>query len=90
MPKKVMVQLKVLPEDVETDLEELLKKIGNMLPEDVGIYKYDIQPVAFGLKALKLVVVMPEDKKNGPDETVKLIEGLEEVQRAEIGLISLI
>lgn len=90
MPKKVMVQLKVLPEDIETDLEELLKKIGNMLPEDVGIYKYDIQPVAFGLKALKLVVVMPEDKKDGPDETAKLIEGLEEVQRAEIGLVSLI
>lgn len=85
-----MVQLKVLPEDIETDLEELLKKIGNMLPEDVGIYKYDIQPVAFGLKALKLVVVMPEDKKDGPDETAKLIGGLEEVQRAEIGLVSLI
>ncbi|MHA1229828.1 MAG: elongation factor 1-beta [Candidatus Helarchaeota archaeon] len=85
-----MVQLKVLPEDIDTDLEELLKKIGSILPEDVGIYKYDILPVAFGLKVLKLTVIMPEDKEGGPDSTVEAIEKLDEVQRVEIGLMSLI
>ncbi|MHA1751942.1 MAG: elongation factor 1-beta [Candidatus Helarchaeota archaeon] len=90
MSKKVMVQLKVLPEDIDTDLEELLKKIGTILPEDIGIYKYDIQPVAFGLKVLKLTVFMPENKEGGPDSAVELIEKLEDVQRVEIGLVSLI
>jgi len=90
MSKKVMVQLKVLPEDIDIDLEELLKKIGNILPDDVGIYKYDIEPVAFGLKILKLIVVMPEEKKGGPDTTVEIIEKLKDVQRVEVGLVSLI
>jgi len=90
MGRKVMVQMKVMPDDVETDLEELLKKIGNNLPEDVGIYKYDILPVAFGLKILKLTLVMPEDREGGADPIVEMIEKFDEVQRVEIGLVSLI
>ncbi|MBD3226642.1 MAG: elongation factor 1-beta [Candidatus Lokiarchaeota archaeon] len=90
MAKKVVAQLKILPEDIETDLEELLKKIGKILPEDVGIYKYDIVPVAFGLKSLKLTIIMPEEKEGGTDSTVEAIQGLEEVQRVEVGLVSLL
>jgi len=90
MSKKVLVQLKVLPEDIDLDLEEILKKIGTILPENVIIYKYDIEDIAFGLKALKLTVTMPEETAGGPDAVVEIIEKLDEVQRVDVGIVSLI
>nr|NAZ26524.1 elongation factor 1-beta [Thermogladius sp.] len=50
---RVLVILKVLPEDVEIKPEELEERIKKALPEGYEVKGYDIEPIAFGLNALR-------------------------------------
>jgi len=58
----VVVTLKIMPETPEVDLEALriiiLKHIEDFA--GAGQTKYEIQPVAFGLKSLTILFVMDE------------------------------
>ncbi len=53
----VVVVLEVMPEDKEVDLEEMGKEIRSEIdPKEIKE-----KPVAFGLKALKVMTVIPDD-----------------------------
>lgn len=76
---KVVVTLKIMPESPDSDLkiveekaEEEIKKFGG----EVG--KKEVEPVAFGLKALKLYFVMDESKGSTEDleKKISLISGV--------------
>ena len=83
----VLVQLRVLPEDVDTDLEQLQEKIKEVLPEGVSIHKITEEDVAYGLKCLKVVVIMPDDL-GGTDPVETAISSIQEVQRVEVEIVS--
>lgn len=79
----VIVTLKVMPESVdvnlnnlETKVKEVIKKFGG----DVG--KVEVEEVAFGLKAVKLLFVLDENK--GIDDLEKGVNSLDEVRSAEV------
>lgn len=57
---KVMALLRVLPAEAETDLEELKRNIERSLPSGVKLQKASVEEVAFGIKALKLLILLPE------------------------------
>jgi translation elongation factor aEF-1 beta len=44
----------VVPEDTDVDFEEFMDIIKETLPDECVIEHYDIMPVAFGLKKLRL------------------------------------
>jgi elongation factor 1-beta len=81
----VVVTLRIMPNNPEIDLskiEESAKK------EIVGFcnsqeFKTKVQPVAFGLKALEVIFVMPEDK-GSTEELEKKISALEGVESVEV------
>ena len=84
---KVIVTLKIMPEDTSTDiktLEDKAKKSITHFGGDVG--KVEIEPIAFGLKALKLIFVMDENK--GSTETlekdVSKIKGVGSVEISDV------
>ena len=80
---KVLVLVKVYPSDVNINLEELVKKIKEKLPENHEITRYDKEPIAFGLYALRLYIVLPEELEGGTsklEDAIKEIEGVEEVE----------
>ncbi len=79
----VVMKLRVMPEDVEVDLEALKDKIVAAKPEDVEIRDTGIKPIAFGLKALLIAAVMP-DREGLTDEFVESIKGIEGVASVEI------
>ncbi len=81
---KVLVLLKVLPEDINIDLEELKEKIRNALPENYEIKGYDIEPIAFGLKALRLYILIPEYTEGGTDPLEKMVMNVEGVSQVEV------
>jgi len=83
----VLVQLRVLPEGIETDLDQLQEKIKEALPEGVSIYKITEEDVAFGLKCLKVIVIMPDDL-GGTDPVESAISSIEDVQRVEVEIVS--
>jgi elongation factor 1-beta len=79
---EVAVQIKVMPHDPAVDLEQLKRKIELTLPNDARLHTIDIQPIAFGLKAL-LVTVIVGDVEGGTDsieEALSKIDGVKSIQ----------
>lgn len=79
----VYMKLRVMPSDVDVDLEDLYLKIRDVAPRDVEIRDYKIQPIAFGLKALLIVAVMPDEGGIG-DRLIESIQGVEGVESVEV------
>ena len=79
-----IVTIKIMPESPSTDLEALEKKVVEYIEEFVGETETQsvTEPVAFGIKALKVTFVMDE-QKGSPEELEKKISALEEVTSAE-------
>ncbi len=85
---KVIVTLKIMPKSPEIDLEKVqetaLEKIKTFAGE--GETKKEIEPVAFDLKALKIIFVMDESK-GGTDileEEIVSIEGVNSVEVIDV------
>lgn len=79
-----VVKIKVMPESPESDLGAIQEKATEMLKEkNIENPQFEIQPIAFGLKALYIVFGWPEE-----DDTLEDFEGnlnsLEDVGSAEI------
>ncbi|NPA05545.1 MAG: elongation factor 1-beta [Crenarchaeota archaeon] len=81
---KVLVLVKVYPSDININLDELAKKIEERLPEGYKITRYTTEPIAFGLNALKLYIVMPEETEGGTSKLEELIAGTEGVDEVEV------
>lgn len=81
---KAVVTLKIMPDTVEADLDAIeqaaLKKISAFSHNDDT--KTEVELVAFGLKALKIMFVMDESQ-GGPDELEKDIESMDGVMSCE-------
>ena len=85
----VYMELKVMPEDVDVNLEAIYEKIKEVAPENVEIKDYKIEPIAFGLKALLVMAVMPDEGGIGDQliEKIQQIEGVESVDVVATELI---
>ncbi|MEB3787972.1 MAG: elongation factor 1-beta [Desulfurococcales archaeon] len=81
---RVAVILKVYPNSIELDLGELKKRIEAALPEGYKIEGSGEEPIAFGLKALKLIISMPEEKEGGTEELESMIRGVDGIEEVEI------
>jgi elongation factor 1-beta len=59
------VKMKMMPSSPEVDLEEIKESVKKILEEKHGVNKvaFDEEPIAFGLKAIVLFFIWPEDKE---------------------------
>ncbi|HII00991.1 TPA: elongation factor 1-beta [Methanosarcinaceae archaeon] len=85
---EVAAKMKVMPETIETDLNELKEKLRAAVPEGVEVYGEIIEePVAFGLKAL-IITIIVGDQEGGTEaveEAFANVPGAENVQILELG-----
>lgn len=78
---KTLIVLKVMPEEVgeENRIEkEIVEKIG----KEFEVKETKIEPVAFGLNAIKVAVLLPEkqeEKAGIIEEKIKRINGVSDV-----------
>jgi len=78
-----MVSLKIFPSDIIADMNGLKQAITRSLEGIATIYKFDEEPVAFGLVALVVHIMMPEEASGVMDEVeqrLKSINGIGEVE----------
>ncbi len=76
---KISCVYKVMPEDAETDLEEIKEDIKDKIDvEDIGE-----EEVAFGLKAVK-VSTITTDEEGGTDAVEEELEKVDNVQSIEL------
>lgn len=86
---RVFLKLRVMPSDVDVNLESIKNKIANIKMENVEIKDFAIKPIAFGLKALMILAVMP-DAEGISDrfiEEITRIEGVESVDIEDMELL---
>jgi len=80
---EVGLQYRVLPEGLEVDLKKLEGEIEKALPDFAKMRAAEQRPLAFGLKALHVLIVM-DDKKGGAEQVESAISGVAGVQSVEI------
>jgi elongation factor 1-beta len=85
----VVMKLKIMPTDVNVDLNAVLDRIKEVNIEGVEIRNSEIQPIAFGLKALILLAVMP-DRENIGDKFIEEIQKIDGVESVEIEAMELL
>lgn len=82
---KAVITIKIMPESPESDLTKIEEEAKKMIADFAGEgeTKTEIEPVAFGLKALKIIFVMDESK-GSPDPVAEKVNGIRGVNSAEI------
>ncbi len=58
------IKIKIMPESIETDLVKIEKEVRNKIEKNnVKNPQIEVQPIAFGLKALIVLFGWPEEKE---------------------------
>jgi len=84
---QVLVQLKIMPESVDVNLDAVLEDVKEVIEDFGGEFsKCDVEPVAFGLKALKIVLIIDEQNSNlDPlEEGIAKINGVNSVSVEDV------
>jgi len=83
---EVVATIKLMPESPDEDLVIIKEKIEKSIPSEVELHKIEEEPIAFGLVAL-LVMVVVSDAEGGTEkveENLSQIEGVASVDVVDI------
>lgn len=85
----VAVLLKVLPTDAELNIEALKDEVIGKLKPICEINRVEIQEIGFGLKAVKIQVIVPDEEGriDKVESTISSIEGVGQVDTEEVTLV---
>ena len=72
----VAVSMKIMPASVETDIEKIKEEIN----KKVEIKDSKVEAIAFGLKALKILIVIPDKGVDQLKDDIEKIDGISEVE----------
>jgi translation elongation factor aEF-1 beta len=77
---KLVARIKILPNDVDVNLDDLANSISNT--EGIVVKRYSKEPIAFGISALILDVVMDEDNvdTDAIEDRLRRFNGVGEVE----------
>lgn len=84
---RIVARLKVFPEGVEVDLDELTQEVSTSLPEGAAVRAVGREPIAFGLVAL-LVDVELEDQEGLLDKLEERVSAIPQVSQVSVVGIS--
>ncbi len=84
---EVAAKIKIMPSGMDVDLNKLKEALKNVIPQGARLHSFAEEPVAFGLKAL-VVVVKVGDIEGGTEkveEAFSKVNGVESVNVVELG-----
>ncbi|HEX7575290.1 MAG TPA: elongation factor 1-beta [Candidatus Methanoperedens sp.] len=84
---EVAARIKVMPSGMDVDLKKLKDALTKVIPAGARVHGFSEEPVAFGLKAL-IVVVKVGDIEGGTEkveEAFSKVKGVESVSVDELG-----
>lgn len=85
---QVIITFRVMPESPDTDIAAVEKKVKDSIAKFTGNteFRTDVQPFAFGLKAITITFIMDEAK--GSTETLEQqlcdVEGVNSVEVTDV------
>jgi len=83
----VAAKIKIMPSSMDVDLNKLREELSKVIPAGARLHGFSEEPVAFGLKAL-MVVVKVGDLEGGTEkveEAFSKVNGVENVSVEELG-----
>ena len=80
---EVMMIFKLMPTGVEVDLEKMKENVKKALPAEVDLNSIEEKPIAFGLVALEVQVIL-DDKSGGGDEVERILSEVEDVNSVDL------
>lgn len=84
----VIIEMKIMPVSPETDLGKLLNLVDKEITASgAKLHKHEIQPVAFGLKAL-IITITADENKGSTDALEEKISALNHVESVMVTGVS--
>ena len=77
----VVASIRIMPDSADRDLNKLMEALKAAMPASGKLQRMDLKPIAFGLKAI-MVVVTVDDNAGGTEpveEAFSKVEGVESV-----------
>jgi len=85
----VLITYKIMPEGVDVDFEKMKKNVNEKIGPLGKVAEFDLQPIAFGLKAL-VVKVIVKDEGGIADKIEEELAKIDNVQGVVVEEVSLI
>jgi len=79
----VAISLKIMPDSPETDIEKIKEEISKRLK----VQDSKIEPIAFGLKALKILIIVPDKETGDIENKIKEVKGVSDVETESVTLV---
>jgi elongation factor 1-beta len=79
----VAAEFRIMPESPEVDLEQVKSDISKLMK----IQDSQIEPLAFGLKALKILIVVPDKEMGDVEGKIRSVKGVSEVEAGSATLL---
>ena len=86
---QVSITFEIMPEGLEIDLEDIKGRVQDKIGDISKIEQTEIKPIAFGLKALMMNVLV-EDSEGIMDKLEAQISEIDGVQGAKVVTMTLI
>lgn len=88
MARNVILTLQIMPESVEVNLEEIKAELKKM-PIMGQIKDMKEEPIAFGLKALKILTILPDEGglTDKIEEAARKVKGVQSAETIGVTLI---
>jgi elongation factor 1-beta len=79
----VVASMRIMPTDIDVDLTKIAEEVKKLAGEKCAIHSMQVKPIAFGLKALEINLLL-NDKKGGMDDVESAIRKIKGVGEAEV------
>lgn len=79
---EIIASIKVFPSEVTTDLGKLREQIEKDLPDNASVFRFEEEPVAFGLVTLIAHIKMP-DEEGKMEEVEKCLSSINDVSEIQ-------
>ena len=80
---EVAAQIKIMPNGPDVDLKGLSARIESEVAQYGRVHSCEVQPIAFGLKAL-LITVIVEDKEGGTEAVEASLSKIDKVESVQV------
>lgn len=80
---EVVATIKVMPESPDVDLEKIKEDIIQSIPDGAEFHKIEEEPIAFGLVALKVMVVVG-DAEGGTEQIEENLSNMKNISSVEV------
>jgi len=80
---EVLAAIKLMPDSPDIDIAKIKEQVEKSIPEEVELHKIEEEPIAFGLIALNVMVVVG-DIEGGTEKVEEALSKIENVGSVEV------